>query len=64
MKREQNRIKIKSEQEYDAAYNESIENPDLLWSEIADRISWYKKWDRVSSVDYKEAKIKFRSITS
>tara|TARA_Y100001970_G_scaffold191506_1_gene232812 strand:- start:322 stop:2235 length:1914 start_codon:yes stop_codon:yes gene_type:complete len=59
MKREQNRIKIKSEQEYDAAYNQSIENPDLLWSEIADRISWYKKWDRVSNVDFNKAQIRW-----
>ena len=59
MKREQNKIKIKSEQEYDAAYNESIKNPDLFWSKIANRINWYKKWDTVSNVDFNKAQIRW-----
>ena len=31
----------------------------IFWSEIAERVSWYKKWDKVSSIDYEKANIKW-----
>ena len=49
--------KVKNELEYTEIYNSSIDNPDTFWSEIAERISWYKKWDKVSSVDYERVNI-------
>ena len=44
---------------YKKQYQESIENTDVFWSKVAERIHWYKKWDTVSSVDYKTASIKW-----
>ena len=51
--------KVKNELEYTDIYNFSIDNPDIFWAEIADRVSWNKKWDKVSSVDYERANIKW-----
>ena len=51
--------KVKNELEYNDIYNSSIDNPDIFWAEIAERISWDKKWDKVSTVDYERANIKW-----
>ena len=50
---------INSYEQYEKMYNESIQNPEKFWSNIAKRISWYKQWDNVSDVDYKKASIKW-----
>ena len=36
-----------SDEQYRKMYKESIENPEQFWAKQADRISWYKKWDKV-----------------
>jgi acetyl-CoA synthetase len=38
---------IKSRQEYDALYRESIDEPEKFWGRMALEISWIKPWDRV-----------------
>ena len=48
---------INSLDQYKKIYKESISNPDEFWSSIAERVHWYKKWEKVSDVDYKKAKI-------
>jgi Acyl-coenzyme A synthetases/AMP-(fatty) acid ligases len=48
---------IKSVEDYNTLYQESIENPDKFWASIANRITWYSKWDNVSDVDFKKGKI-------
>ena len=48
---------INSLDQYKKTYKESILNPDKFWSSIAERVHWYKKWEKVSDVDYKKAKI-------
>ena len=50
---------IKNEQNYLDLYKESIENPDNFWSKIAKRISWFKKWNTVSKIDYSKAHIEW-----
>ena len=45
--------------DYEDLYNESINNTDEFWAKIADRISWDKKWDKISDVDYSSAHIKW-----
>ena len=50
---------IKNEQNYLDLYKESIENPDNFWSKIAKRISWFKKWNTVSNIDYSKAHIEW-----
>jgi acetyl-CoA synthetase len=41
---------------YRDIYKKSIENPDVFWAEMAEQLDWYKKWNRVRTVDFKEAK--------
>ena len=48
---------IKNKDEYIRLYKSSIKNNDLFWAQQAEQISWIKKWDKVSDVDYKKAKI-------
>ena len=38
---------IKSLEEYEHIYNESIDDPDKFWSRIASELHWFKKWDKV-----------------
>ena len=38
---------VKSFDQYEAMYKESIEDPDKFWAEIAGEFEWKKKWDRV-----------------
>ena len=59
MYKDSNKAYIKSFDEYQKVYKNSISNNPLFWEKIADRISWYDKWDTVSNVDYKKADIKW-----
>jgi acetyl-CoA synthetase len=38
---------IKSLEEYERIYKESIDDPDTFWSRIASELHWFKKWDKV-----------------
>ena len=49
---------IKKE-EYSKLYNESIGNNEKFWSKVSNRIHWFKNWDKVSDIDYSQAKIKW-----
>jgi acetyl-CoA synthetase len=33
--------------EYDQMYQYSLEQPEAFWAEQAEKLSWYKKWDKV-----------------
>lgn len=33
--------------EYDKAFRESIENPEVFWGKAAEEIKWYSEWDKV-----------------
>jgi len=50
---------VKNFEDYLKSYKNSIENKDLFWEKIADRIHWFKKWETVSNIDYKQAHIKW-----
>ena len=50
---------ISTDDDYNDTYNNSISDSDLFWSKIAERISWNKRWDRVSDVDYTKAHIRW-----
>lgn len=45
------RAHVKSIAQYEAEWKKSIDDPDGYWGEIAEKFTWFKKWDRVS--DYK-----------
>jgi acetyl-CoA synthetase len=38
---------IKSREQYDQMYRESIDRPEEFWGKIAGELHWFKKWDRV-----------------
>jgi len=47
---------IKSMEEYNRIYQESIENPEKFWGKLAEQLDWYKKWDKVLVEDFSNAK--------
>jgi acetyl-CoA synthetase len=52
-------MQIKSLDEYNAVYKQSVEQPEEFWAGIADHFLWRKKWDKVLSWDFKEPNIKW-----
>jgi acetyl-CoA synthetase len=50
---------VSSLDKYRDIYNRSIENPDEFWASIAERVTWYKPWDKVRNFNFKEGKIKW-----
>ena len=42
---------IKSLQEYDKIYRRSVDEPEAFWTEIAQQLHWYKKWDEFNFWD-------------
>jgi len=47
---------IKSAEDYDRIYRESIEDPDKFWSRTAEELAWFKKWDKILEYDHPWAK--------
>jgi acetyl-CoA synthetase len=47
---------IKSRQQYDQMYRESIDRPEEFWAKIAAELHWFKKWDRVLEWNLPNAK--------
>ena len=46
---------IKSREEYEKMWKESIDDSDGFWGKIAEEyITWFKKWDIVNKENYKE----------
>ncbi len=46
-------------EEYERMYKESVENPEKFWAEQAERLTWFKKWDKVLEHDFANAKVKW-----
>jgi len=44
---------------YQAMYDRSLSDPDKFWAEIAERLTWSKKWNKVSRWDFNTAKIEW-----
>jgi len=53
------RALIDSLDQYQDLYEKSMSDPDAFWSAVADRITWYKKWDTVREFDFVKGKIKW-----
>jgi acetyl-CoA synthetase len=47
---------IKSRDEYDRLYRESIDNPDAFWGRAAEQLHFFKKWDKVLEWNCPDAK--------
>ncbi|MSR42540.1 MAG: acetyl-coenzyme A synthetase, partial [Pedosphaera sp.] len=50
---------IRTLDEYRAIYAAALQKPDQFWASQAERISWFKKWDKVSECDYHKADIQW-----
>ena len=50
---------INSLDQYKEIYDRSIQDPEAFWSEIAERITWFKKWDQVCEYDFVNAGVKW-----
>lgn len=47
---------VGSMDEYQRLYRQSIEDPELFWSEIAQQFHWHKKWDTVTRSEFDHTK--------
>jgi len=52
-------LKIKSFEEYQDKYKQSVENPSKFWGEVAENFVWKKKWDNVLEWDFDKPEIKW-----
>src|SRR5713101_6083571 len=50
------RAHIKSAEEYERIYRESVEQPEKFWGRIASELHWFKKWDKVLEWNHPWAK--------
>ena len=50
---------IRSEQEYNIAYKDSVQHPEEFWDKVAQHFVWHKKWNKVLEHDFIEAKVKW-----
>ena len=50
---------INSMEQYQEIYDESVADPESFWATVAERITWYKKWDTVREYDFVNANIKW-----
>ncbi len=50
---------VDSLETYQAQYAESIQDPEAFWATIAERLTWYQKWDTIRDYDFVNADIKW-----
>ena len=50
---------VSSLEAYQAQYAESIQDPGAFWANIAERVTWYQKWDTVRDYDFVNGEIKW-----
>jgi acetyl-CoA synthetase len=52
-------LKIRSFEEYQQVYQQSIEQPEEFWGDIAKNFLWRKPWDKVLDWNFTQPKIKW-----
>jgi acetyl-CoA synthetase len=52
-------MKIKTFEEYQVAYKQSVDDPEGFWAEIAQQFLWRKPWKKVLSWNFNEANVKW-----
>jgi acetyl-CoA synthetase len=50
---------ITSMDEYETAYNASVNSPEEFWDSVAENFFWRKKWDKVLEWNFKEPKVEW-----
>ena len=53
------RAHIKSLEEYERLYRESVEDPEGFWARMAEILDWEKKWDKVLEWDFERPTVKW-----
>lgn len=52
-------MQISSFEEYKEKYQQSVQDPEGFWSEIANTFTWKKKWDKVLNWDFRKPDVKW-----
>jgi acetyl-CoA synthetase len=52
-------MRIKTLDDYNAAYAKSVNDPEGFWADIAGNFQWKKKWDKVLSWNFNEPKVEW-----
>jgi acetyl-CoA synthetase len=50
---------LRTMEQYQEAYAQSVQNPEAFWAEIADNFTWQKKWDKVLDWNFKEPRVEW-----
>ena len=50
---------VSSFEAYQTQYAESVQDPEAFWAKIAERLTWYQKWDTVRNYDFVSGDIKW-----
>ena len=50
---------IKSIEQYQTAYQKSMEDPEQFWDDIAQHFTWQKKWDKVLDWEFNTPKVEW-----
>jgi acetyl-CoA synthetase len=50
---------INSMDQYNKMYQNSVNQPEAFWAEQAERLDWFKKWDKVREYDFINGHIKW-----
>jgi acetyl-CoA synthetase len=50
---------IKSFEQYQQAYAESVRDPESFWANIAEQFTWQQKWDKVLEWNFEEPQVKW-----
>jgi acetyl-CoA synthetase len=53
------RTRIRTQEEYDSAYAESVRDPDGFWAAQAETFTWRRKWDAVLQWDFDGPDVKW-----
>src|SRR4030043_2215621 len=48
-----------SMEDYKKLYRKAIDKPDEFWSEMADQLEWFKKWEKVCEWDFHKPELKW-----
>lgn len=52
-------LRIKTFEEYQTAYQQSVDNPEAFWAEQAETFTWRKKWDQVLDWNFRDPDVKW-----
>ena len=50
---------LRTLEQYQAAYEQSIQDPETFWANIAEHFTWQKKWDKVLDWNFEEPKVEW-----